>query len=132
MILRTAMGFNFYIHGFNSLLSGLEYILVFIYKNNINLSIYYYSYIRNLALALLKKFRPNLLIKFLSAKRRWIQGIFAIALYAALSFLGLNLWIILAIGLVSGIIFGKVFCRWACPIGFIDVLSEPYIPDTGI
>jgi hypothetical protein len=25
-------------------------------------------------MALLKKFRPNLLIKFLSAKRRWIQG----------------------------------------------------------
>jgi polyferredoxin len=69
-------------------------------------------------MALTKKPRPNPIITFLASKRRWIQGIIAIGVYTALSLLGLNIWVILGIGLVSGILFGKVFCRWACPIGF--------------
>jgi polyferredoxin len=56
---------------------------------------------------------------FLADRRRWIQGIVALAVYAAMSFLGISIWWILGTGILTGVIFGKVFCRWACPIGFM-------------
>lgn len=59
------------------------------------------------------------MIKFLARRRRWIQGGIGLGLYAASSLLGLSLWWILGIGSAIGIVFGKVFCRWACPIGFV-------------
>ncbi|WP_304224335.1 4Fe-4S binding protein [Gracilinema caldarium] len=67
----------------------------------------------------IKPQKKNRLVSLLASKRRWIQALFAIGLYAGLSMLHLNLWIILGIGVGSGIFFGKVFCRWACPIGFM-------------
>jgi polyferredoxin len=63
--------------------------------------------------------KANALTTFLVDKRRWIQGIIGLGVYASMSFLGISLWWILGAGVVSGVIFGKVFCRWACPIGFI-------------
>jgi polyferredoxin len=61
----------------------------------------------------------NSMTRFLVGNRRLIQGLIGLAVYAAMSFLGIGLVWILGIGILSGIIFGKVFCRWACPIGFI-------------
>lgn len=59
------------------------------------------------------------LTAMLTGKRRYIQVVLGFGVYAAMSAFGLSLWWILGIGAVSGIVFGKVFCRWACPIGFI-------------
>ncbi len=56
---------------------------------------------------------------FFINQRRWIHGIIGIGTYALMSFSGLGIWWILGIGTVTGIIFGKVFCRWGCPIGFV-------------
>ncbi len=33
--------------------------------------------------------------------------------------LHISVWYIILAGVVSGILFGKVFCRWACPVGII-------------
>ncbi|MGD9940183.1 MAG: 4Fe-4S binding protein [Clostridia bacterium] len=63
--------------------------------------------------------RKTRLVTFLTDRRRWIQGMIGLGVYALMSFMGLSLWWILGIGAVTGIVFGKVFCRWACPIGFI-------------
>jgi len=39
-------------------------------------------------------------------------------MYGAVSWFGLPLLYVLAGGAVLGLLFGKVFCRWMCPIGF--------------
>lgn len=62
--------------------------------------------------------KTNLLHKLISA-RRIVQGLFAAAVYGALTLLQLPLLYILALGAGLGLLFGKVFCRWMCPIGFI-------------
>ncbi len=51
--------------------------------------------------------------------RRWIHGIIGIGTYAAVSVLGISLWWVLAAGSLAGVLFGKVFCRWVCPLGFV-------------
>jgi len=51
--------------------------------------------------------------------RRWIHGLVGIGTYAAVSFFGISLWWVLAAGALIGAVFGKVFCRWVCPLGFV-------------
>ncbi|MCP5513936.1 MAG: 4Fe-4S binding protein [Spirochaetales bacterium] len=48
-----------------------------------------------------------------------IQMVLAFFLYMAYVYLGISIWLILAFGAFTGLIFGKVFCRWICPIGVI-------------
>jgi len=43
----------------------------------------------------------------------------ALTLYFVVSFFNLSLFYILIFSAITGIIFGKVFCRWICPIGFV-------------
>ena len=59
------------------------------------------------------------LVSFLADRRRWIHAVLGLGVYALLSVMGLSLWWILGIGVATGLVFGKVFCRWACPIGFV-------------
>jgi len=58
-------------------------------------------------------------MKSVITKRRIVQLIIGITLYAMVTFLHISLWYVLAFGAVTGIILGKVFCRWMCPLGFI-------------
>ncbi len=67
--------------------------------------------------------------KDLIKNRRAIQAIVATGVYIAASALGLNLIWILVAGSVLGILFGKVFCRWACPIGFFMELAMSFSKD---
>jgi len=53
------------------------------------------------------------------AKRTVLPAVFGASLYAATAYININIWYILLFGIATGIIFGKVFCRWMCPIGFI-------------
>ena len=59
--------------------------------------------------------KTGLLIK----QRRLAQLLSGITVFISISYLGIRLWWVLAAGTVTGIIFGKVFCRWLCPIGFL-------------
>ncbi|MCX7775076.1 MAG: 4Fe-4S binding protein [Rectinemataceae bacterium] len=55
----------------------------------------------------------------LTRHRRLIQAIAGAGLYLAASLAGVPLlWILLGAS-VLGILTGKVFCRWLCPIGFL-------------
>jgi len=58
-------------------------------------------------------------LKFVVDKRIIILAILGISLYVAISYFRISLWYILLGGVVLGLIFGKVFCRWACPVGLI-------------
>ena len=54
-----------------------------------------------------------------SSARIGIQLVLAAGVYIAWSFLGISLWLILGFGALTGAVFGKVFCRWVCPIGTV-------------
>ena len=57
--------------------------------------------------------------KLLVGKRFIILAVLAISFYMAITMFEISLWYILLIGSVLGVVFGKVFCRWACPMGLI-------------
>ena len=59
------------------------------------------------------------MLKFIINKRFWLLVIYGIAVYAAVNYLHIPLWYVVIGGIITGIIFGKVFCRWACPIGIV-------------
>ena len=58
-------------------------------------------------------------LKLLVSKRIIILAITGISLYIGISYFQVSLWYVLIAGSILGIIFGKVFCRWVCPIGLI-------------
>jgi polyferredoxin len=58
-------------------------------------------------------------LKVLVSNRMIILSGMGILLYLAISHYHISLWYILTVGSVLGVIFGKVFCRWACPLGLI-------------
>ena len=55
----------------------------------------------------------------LISKRKVIQFIIGFIVYEAAFVYGFNLFYLLAIAIVLGAIFGKTFCRWMCPVGFL-------------
>lgn len=59
------------------------------------------------------------ILKMLVSARMIILAALGGSLYAAVSFYHLSLWYVLGGGVVLGLIFGKVFCRWVCPIGLL-------------
>ena len=48
-----------------------------------------------------------------------ILSVLGALLYVGISYYNISLWYILLAGVVLGVIFGKVFCRWVCPMGLI-------------
>ena len=61
--------------------------------------------------------KHNKLFAFLTSSRGIIQIVIGIGVYVAVSYYHLSLWWLLAFGSLTGVIWGKVFCRWMCPIG---------------
>jgi polyferredoxin len=53
------------------------------------------------------------------SKRRIIQALIGGLLIVLYFYFKVPLTYILVVGVLSGVIFGKVFCRWMCPLGFI-------------
>jgi len=61
--------------------------------------------------------RPRGWLKRIVSVRRLVQLTFGATLYLAVALFGIGLgWVILA-GSALGILFGKFFCRWMCPMG---------------
>ena len=58
-----------------------------------------------------------------------ILAVSGISLYLAISYLHISLWWILLAGIITGLIFGKVFCRWVCPMGLIMELLMGMSPE---
>ncbi len=59
------------------------------------------------------------ILKVLVDSRMIILSVLGVLLYLAISKYDISLWYILAAGVILGVIFGKVFCRWVCPMGLI-------------
>lgn len=57
------------------------------------------------------------LLILLVDKRVFILALLGGALYIAISVYHISLWWILLAGSLMGVVFGKVFCRWVCPMG---------------
>lgn len=58
-------------------------------------------------------------LDLLVSKRRTIQVVSSAAVLVAILVFKLSLWWLLGLGLVLGLLSGKVFCRWLCPMGLI-------------
>ena len=57
-------------------------------------------------------------LKLLISRRTIIQAVIGVSIYILFSHYNIFLWWLLIVGLVTGMFFGKVFCRWMCPLGF--------------
>lgn len=58
-------------------------------------------------------------LKVMVGNRMIILSVLGVLLYLAISQYHISLWYIVIAGSVLGVIFGKVFCRWVCPMGLI-------------
>ncbi|MFN8255626.1 MAG: 4Fe-4S binding protein [Bacteroidales bacterium] len=58
-------------------------------------------------------------IKNVVSKRTLIQVVIGVSIYAGIQYFNISLWYVVGAGAVIGVIFGKVFCRWMCPLGFV-------------
>ena len=57
-------------------------------------------------------------LKLLISKRTIIQAFIGVSLYLLFSHYNIYLWWLIVPGVLTGLLFGKVFCRWMCPLGF--------------
>lgn len=57
--------------------------------------------------------------KGIITKRRLIQAVIGGIVLILVLYFQVSLVYIIGVGIVAGGIFGKVFCRWMCPLGFI-------------
>ena len=57
--------------------------------------------------------------KFIVSKRIIILAVLGALIYFTKSYFNISIWYIVLFGIGTGVIFGKVFCRWMCPIGFV-------------
>ncbi|GAB4296007.1 MAG: hypothetical protein Kow0068_20480 [Marinilabiliales bacterium] len=71
----------------------------------------------------------NKLLRILVKNRRLIQLVIGITLFIVFSYYQLSLWWFLLAGTVLGIIWGKVFCRWLCPVGIMVEGLMKLMPD---
>lgn len=69
------------------------------------------------------------ILKTLVCKRVLILAVSGILLYIAVTYYQISLWYVLLAGTVTGLIFGKVFCRWVCPIGLVMELLMSFSAD---
>jgi len=71
----------------------------------------------------------NNFLKLIVDKRTIILSIIGASLFYAISQYHISLWYILLVGAITGVIFGKVFCRWVCPMGLIMEMIMNMNPD---
>ncbi|WP_153640048.1 4Fe-4S binding protein [Prolixibacter sp. NT017] len=57
------------------------------------------------------------LLRWAIKQRKVIQVIIGVALYIMIGYYHISLWYVLLFGAITGVILGKVFCRWMCPMG---------------
>ncbi len=62
-------------------------------------------------------FLKNKISNIIINNRKKIHIVFGVTLYFIINYFHISLLYVLIVGAITGIIFGKVFCRWMCPIG---------------
>ena len=59
------------------------------------------------------------IVTVFAENRSVIQVILGVAIYFAIHHFQISLWWVIGFGSAIGIIWGKVFCRWMCPMGIM-------------
>ena len=72
------------------------------------------------------------IVTILSENRTIIQIVLGVAMYFAISYYHISLWWVMAFGSAIGIIWGKVFCRWMCPLGIMMEFMMKLSPDDSL
>lgn len=72
------------------------------------------------------------IIKMLADNRKIIHIILGVNLYFAIQYFNISIWWVVAFGSVIGIIWGKVFCRWMCPMGIMMELIMKLNPSDSL
>ncbi len=67
--------------------------------------------------------------KLLSNNRFYILIVMGVVFYLLVTQYHISLWWVIGFGSLLGIIWGKVFCRWMCPIGLMMELMMKISPD---
>ena len=70
--------------------------------------------------------------RLLSKYRFYILIVTGIIFYTLIGRYHISLWWVVAFGSLIGIIWGKVFCRWMCPIGLMMELMMKMSPDDSL
>ena len=65
------------------------------------------------------KVRPRKILKRLISLRRAFQLGIGVGLWLGVEYFGWSLLWIVIIGSAMGVVLGKFFCRWMCPLGFM-------------
>lgn len=68
-------------------------------------------------------------LKFMVKTRMIILVVVSLIMYYMISKYQISLWYVLGLGIFMGVIFGKVFCRWMCPMGLIMEMMMSLSPD---
>ncbi len=63
--------------------------------------------------------RKKTLLQRIVNRRRMVQAALGVATWYAVAHYGVSLWWVVLVGSVSGVLLGKYFCRWVCPMGAI-------------
>jgi polyferredoxin len=71
----------------------------------------------------------RILLKFLVSARIIKLSVMGVSLYIGVTHFHISLWWVLIAGVFTGAVFGKVFCRWICPIGLMMELLMGMIPN---
>ena len=69
------------------------------------------------------------ILKFLVRSRVIILFVLGGVLYIGVTHFHISLWWVLLAGIITGAVFGKVFCRWICPIGLMMELLMGLMPN---
>lgn len=69
------------------------------------------------------------LFRLVVEKRFYILALLGVLTYIAVSKYHISLWYILLAGVALGVIFGKVFCRWVCPMGLMMEILMSFAGD---
>jgi polyferredoxin len=74
--------------------------------------------------------KHNTIVRLLSRNRYIIQLILGLMIYVSITYFLISLWWVLIFGSFIGIIWGKIFCRWMCPVGIFMELIMKLSPDS--
>ena len=79
-----------------------------------------------------KRKKKNKLITKLADLRIYFHIAFGVAIYLIVNYYQISLWWVVGFGSAIGIIWGKVFCRWMCPIGIMMEFMMKISPDDSL
>ena len=63
--------------------------------------------------------KPRGLLQRVINRRRAAQAVLGVATWMLVSHYNVSLWWVVLVGSVTGVVLGKYFCRWVCPMGAI-------------